>query len=359
MNNKDDERLRKTTIAFLKDFAKQGYENAVECIDWLEKQSEKPQGKSALEAAKEEKVDNQNCVKPTDKVEPKFREGDWVVQGHNILKIKCVGDTHYCFETVGGYTDDIFISEVDSQYHLWTIQDAKDGDVLACKGNIKNSNGIKYEWICLFNNLDNAFFTLTKLSNFIEEYDIDVKINYPDNTVPATKEQKEILFMAMTNAGYTFDFDKKELKKIEQKHAWSEEDENWLIDAINVCELNGYNETARWLKNRLKSLKDRVQPEQEWSEEDERSIRDSIFYLKSAKKYFEKDDDILWNEKWFNLCIKFLESLYKKLQPQPQWKPSKEQMNALDSTLQYSQVSHNSFEYLNSLFNDLKKLREE
>lgn len=38
MSNKDDERLRKTTIAFLKDFAKQGYENAVECIDWLEKQ---------------------------------------------------------------------------------------------------------------------------------------------------------------------------------------------------------------------------------------------------------------------------------------------------------------------------------
>ena len=41
MSNKDDERLRKTTISFLKDFAKQGYENAVECIDWLEKQGEK------------------------------------------------------------------------------------------------------------------------------------------------------------------------------------------------------------------------------------------------------------------------------------------------------------------------------
>ena len=40
MSNKDDERLRKTTIAFLKDFAEKGYENAVECIDWLEKQGE-------------------------------------------------------------------------------------------------------------------------------------------------------------------------------------------------------------------------------------------------------------------------------------------------------------------------------
>lgn len=42
MSNKDDERLRKTTIAFLKDFAEQGYENAVECIDWLEKQGQEP-----------------------------------------------------------------------------------------------------------------------------------------------------------------------------------------------------------------------------------------------------------------------------------------------------------------------------
>ena len=41
MSNKDDERLRKTTIAFLKDFVEKGYENAVECIDWLEKQGKK------------------------------------------------------------------------------------------------------------------------------------------------------------------------------------------------------------------------------------------------------------------------------------------------------------------------------
>ena len=40
MSNKDDERLRKTAIAFLKDFAEQGYENAVKCIDWLEEQDE-------------------------------------------------------------------------------------------------------------------------------------------------------------------------------------------------------------------------------------------------------------------------------------------------------------------------------
>lgn len=46
MSNKDDERLRKTTIAFLKYFAEQGYENAVECIDWLEKQDKNSTNKN-------------------------------------------------------------------------------------------------------------------------------------------------------------------------------------------------------------------------------------------------------------------------------------------------------------------------
>lgn len=33
--SEDEERLIKTSISFLKDFADKGYENAVECIDWL------------------------------------------------------------------------------------------------------------------------------------------------------------------------------------------------------------------------------------------------------------------------------------------------------------------------------------
>ena len=54
MSNKDDERLRKTTIAFLKDFAEQGYENAVECIAWLEKQDKEEYG--GLKSFKDEDV---------------------------------------------------------------------------------------------------------------------------------------------------------------------------------------------------------------------------------------------------------------------------------------------------------------
>ena len=73
MSNKDDERLRKNTIAFLKDFAELGYENAVECIDWLEKQGETtPILSNSSNIGKNEQ-------KSADKIEPKFKIGDWVV----------------------------------------------------------------------------------------------------------------------------------------------------------------------------------------------------------------------------------------------------------------------------------------
>ena len=73
MNNKDDERLRKNTISFLKEFADLGYENAVECIDWLEKKGETtPILSNSSNIGKNEQ-------KSADKIEPKFKIGDWVV----------------------------------------------------------------------------------------------------------------------------------------------------------------------------------------------------------------------------------------------------------------------------------------
>lgn len=157
--------------------------------------------KSAMEAIKEEKVDNQNCVKPANKVEPKFHEGDWVVQGDNILKIKCVGDTCYCFETVGGYADDILVSEIDSQFHLWTIEDAKDGDVLTSR------SPFIYGKQCPYGGLNWSNNKFIKASNFI----------FTDSPVhPATKEQRDLLFKKMKEAGYEWNAEKKKLRKIEQ-----------------------------------------------------------------------------------------------------------------------------------------------
>ena len=94
-------------------------ESAVIDSDWskvydymkkkLENQGEKPQGKTALEAIKEEKIDNANYVKSADKVKPKFHKGDWVVvsttKGDRVVQIASVEyfkDGHPSYFTTEG-----------------------------------------------------------------------------------------------------------------------------------------------------------------------------------------------------------------------------------------------------------------
>ena len=80
---------------------------------------------------------------------------------------------------------------------------------------------------------------------------------------PATKEQRDTLERVITNAGYRWNANKKELKKIEQKPAWSEEDEEMLLSVIadikylqisHTHEVDQvvYEEKIDWLKS-LKS----------------------------------------------------------------------------------------------------------
>lgn len=232
----EDEKIRKEII----DYIKTGTYHK-DWLTWLEKQGEQ---KSIDNLTQQEAMDIAvakcfNEQKATDKiealrteyekgradvlaeaakVEPKLHEGDWIVYEENIYQIHNVSLKKYyeCLKTDG--TVHTFDFEyIDSKSHIWTINDTKKGDILVCKGNVIGSNGITYERICLFNNLNEAFFTLDKFSNSVEEYGIDVNIDYPGNTVPATKEQKEILLMTMKYAGYEFDFEKKEFKKIETK----------------------------------------------------------------------------------------------------------------------------------------------
>jgi len=211
--NKESEKLRKTTIAFLKDFADKGYENAVECIDWLEKQRRKEEPQ-VYETENGEVI----TYSETDGykvVEPKFHEGDFIVNNYNgvVCQVTEIKDDEYClwplYDEVKGY---LKIIDVDNEYHLWTIEDARIGDVLFCNENVKYSNGVKYERLYLFNNLDNAFVTLTKTSEGLVEFSTNVNVYYPYNTVPATKEQRDTLFKVMHEVGYVWDTKNKELK---------------------------------------------------------------------------------------------------------------------------------------------------
>lgn len=190
--------------------------------------------------------DIENNKQETDgKAEPKFHEGDWIVYNNDICQIVKREEGCNKLVTVFGIEKELVNERNLSTARLWAIEDAKEGDVLVCKGNVKGSNGITYERICLFKNLDNAFFTLTKTSNCIEEYATDVNIDYPDNTVPATKEQRDLLFQKMKVAGYVWDAEKKGfIMKTEPKFKVGE----WITDGEKVWKI-GYIEDGMYIEH--------------------------------------------------------------------------------------------------------------
>ena len=203
MSNKDDERLRKTAIAFLKDFAEQGYENAVECIAWLEKQGKKP----------------------TDKAKPRFNVGDWVVNKFgDSWHIDSFDKKNYQISDGKGNYNYFPILKQD-EMHIWTIQDSKDGDVLALSWlEDKNlwekiiifkkyhSKGVK--GLCSMpcvegygSTFKNGEMIFTKISPYYSK-------TWTCNLHSATKEQRSLFFQKMKEAGYKWNDETKTLEKL-------------------------------------------------------------------------------------------------------------------------------------------------
>ena len=190
-----DEKIRNKLIAFINDvwtredlppFLMEDDKNDI--LAWLEKQGEQ---------------------KSADKVEPKFKIGDWINDGIRNAVIISVNNSIYTAVTDSG--DKFFPSYKDIEnYHLWTIEDAKDGDVLMgnapfiFNGNLEGGIGCP-----------GAHCGINTLGKF--QIPTDKKHWTGHITTPATKEQRDTLMKAMADAGYTFDFEKKELKKQQKK----------------------------------------------------------------------------------------------------------------------------------------------
>lgn len=186
------------------------YAFAKDLFVWLENQSE-PQGKSALEAIKEEKVDNAN------KIEPKFKVGDWItfygVNPFKVLKIESEinGVLEYLLLDQNGHDFYFNKTYVDKNARLWTIEDAKDGNVLV------HSSFMFDDFIFIYNNtsiLQAYCYYSNERNRFIIE---DRGHHCPWNmqeVIPATKEQRDTLIKAMKESGYEWDAEKKELKKL-------------------------------------------------------------------------------------------------------------------------------------------------
>jgi hypothetical protein len=209
-----------------------------------------------------------DCIMSDNKGEPKFKVGDWVVcevMG-SVSQIKnCIENlsNHKCGYdlTNGGY---ICSDEVD-HYHLWTIQDAKNGDVL-CDYLEDYDNPL----IFILKKFEHVNFGLVKPSDYSSYCFLTAgdrhrfkegTYHHEHNIKPATKEQRNLLFQKMKEAGYEWDDEKKELRKMGQKSKWTDEDECHMRECIlAVATKDSWSfEEKRRTKHWLKSLKQRME----------------------------------------------------------------------------------------------------
>lgn len=292
LKESEDERIRKELISYHRSMAAamNGNRPCVHeaWIAWLERQGKQ---------------------RPVNKVEPKFKVGDWITnRGHSYL-IAAIEDDRYLFE-IGGYTNEQlnweYIKNADEHYHLWTIQDAKDGDVLyspCCK------------LLFIFKN-DKECHVGNNLNYHAESIVVNSPICVPTDSIPADKEQRDLLFQKMKEAECECDAEKMKLKKISQR----------MISA---------------------EAKEAMYDKPAWSEEDEeilQGIWDEILANKHEAKEYE------W--KTYDKFLNWLKSLKDRYT----WKPSDEQMKMLKRMKAAIAGEGEIYGPLNSLYEDLKKL---
>lgn len=170
-------------------------------------------GKEVLERFREIKGDEymDSCEqRTTDKIKPKFKVGDWITfyggKPYKILKIEEEqnGILDYLLLAQNGHNSYYNKKYCDENARLWTIEDAEDGDVLC-------QDSIPFIFKCWTNNCI-AYCGITDFGLFKVVED-DFSWCNGINVTPATKEQRDILFSRMKEAGYEWDVTKKELIK--------------------------------------------------------------------------------------------------------------------------------------------------
>lgn len=148
---------------------------------------------------------------------PKFNVGDWYIDNEDgtIFQIVKVLDNTYTYKTIEGKEYSCTHYSLENDVRSWTIQDAKDGDILT---NYYNSTFIfKEEYIA---GKPTAYCGIID-GHFFEKVD-GCWTN--EKCYPATKEQRDILFKKIKEAGYEWDDDMKTLNKIQNEPIFNEGD---------------------------------------------------------------------------------------------------------------------------------------
>mgnify|MGYP006958173794 CR=1 FL=1 len=225
LKESEDKKIRNWLIGYFRQYKEDGmekYSNGLKVdsiIAWIENQVSlqmvadaylrgcNDTEKKLLDKQCEQKQDKHNIKLPNN-FEAKFKVGDWITNGHFTCKVTFVDSRYWYSETcvLGNVTD------IDKTFHSWTIEDTKDGDMLVT-GNTpflySKHDKDKYGIVC---------FSYGGISSNRDEFIINTN---PGNrwcdvkfVKPATKEQCDLLLQKMHEAGYKWDFDKKELKPL-------------------------------------------------------------------------------------------------------------------------------------------------
>lgn len=167
-----------------------------------------------------------NGQKSSDKTETRFKVGDWVVfvKSKSIYQVEKKENYKYTLRHISGnllylpFSNEKLIRE-------WTINDAKDGDVLALSWwEDKNL----WEKIIIFKKYHNegvkGLYSMPCVEGYGKTFKngkiafLDEEVPYYSKTWtcnlhPATKEQRNLLFQKMKDAGYEWDGENKDFKK--------------------------------------------------------------------------------------------------------------------------------------------------
>ena len=159
-------------------------------------------------------------------IKSKFNVGQYITDGYVVGKITSIEYEYQCYKILdfmGGASITIPFTLQDN-YHLWTITDAKDGDVLALSW-LEDKN--LWEKIIIFKKYHSEGVGLY-IMPCVEGYGntfkngkiafTDEKVPYYSkswtcNLHPATKEQRDLLFQKIKEAGYKLEAKTKTLYK--------------------------------------------------------------------------------------------------------------------------------------------------
>ncbi len=306
LKESEGEEIKEYLISFIKmeSGVNLSPDDAGKILAWLEKQGEQ----KPINDIDEDIVETVEDTSILDMVEPKFKVGNWYQCTKDFFGKGVTFDkntAYYCAEEgclKNEYGCHIaIVKDLYDNFKLWTIQDAKDGDVLVCPLPKKYGAG---EQIFIFKGINSRDYVdncIEFYCRICQGYFYENKIGFMGTTDgifhPATKEQRDLLFQKMKEAGYTFDFDKKELKKIDNEEVNGEVyGIDGLYHAQRILEktlgrVDGYQSDDGILEHKcaISAVKKLYEQKPAWSEADDEELEIVINALKGAGRHGSVD----------------------------------------------------------------------